>query len=83
MDALKKDILEELNSVRMNKKHVYDTILKIIDLLPQTGPVSEDNYSQLWSEKCAAAAKPTEPTEPTEPAKPVTKSKKKKVSIKV
>ena len=80
MDALKKDILEELNSVRMNKKHVYDTILKIIDLLPQTGPVSEENYSQLWLEKCAAAAKPTEPTEPT---KSVTKSKKKKVSIKV
>ena len=35
MDSIKEDIHQELHRLRLDKKHLYGTILKIIDALPQ------------------------------------------------
>ena len=35
METLKEDIHQELRRLRLDKKHLYGTLLKIIDALPQ------------------------------------------------
>ena len=35
MDSIKEDIHQELRRLRLDKKHLYGTLLKIIDTLPQ------------------------------------------------
>lgn len=35
METLKEDIKQELNRIRIDKKHIYNTLLKIIDAIPQ------------------------------------------------
>jgi len=41
MDSIKEDIHQELHRLRLDKKHLYGTLLKIIDALPQEAPVPE------------------------------------------
>ena len=38
MDSIKEDIHQELRRLRLDKKHLYGTLLKIIDALPQEEP---------------------------------------------
>ena len=38
MDSIKEDIHQELRRLRLDKKHLYGTLLKIIDALPQEAP---------------------------------------------
>lgn len=38
MDSIKEDIHQELHRLRLDKKHLYTTLLKIIDAIPQETP---------------------------------------------
>lgn len=38
MDAIKEDIHQELHRLRLDKRHLYTTLLKIIDTIPQGAP---------------------------------------------
>ena len=38
MDSIRNEIIEELKVVRMNKKHVYDIILRLIDAIEFSAP---------------------------------------------
>ena len=38
MDSIKEDIHTELRRLRLDKHHVYNTLLRIIDAIPQEAP---------------------------------------------
>jgi len=54
METLKEDIHQELRRLRLDKKHLYGTLLKIIDALPQ-------------EERPPVATEPERPPVATEP----------------
>lgn len=82
METLKEDIHQELRRIRLDKKHLYSTLLKIIDAIPQEeGP-------SVATEPAPVEPEPT-PVEPESTPAPVTvtekktSGKKKKVTVKV
>ena len=60
MDSIKEDIHQELRRLRLDKKHLYDTLLKIIDALPQ-----EEAPAPVETEKVVEAPVPVEKVEET------------------
>ena len=38
MDSIKEEINDELKNIRINKNHVYNTILKLMDVISQKAP---------------------------------------------
>lgn len=71
MDSIKEDIHQELRRLRLDKKHLYDTLLKIIDALPQ-----EEAPAPVETEKVVEAPVPVEKVEAVEKVEEVPPAKK-------
>ena len=62
MDSIKEDIHQELRRLRLDKKHLYGTLLKIIDALPQEeAPVPVEAHVE--AEKAVETPAPVEAEE--------------------
>ena len=70
MDAIKEDIHQELRRLRLDKNHLYTTLLKIIDTIPQGAP-----------EPVVEPEPVAEPEPELEPVKKSTGRKKKSVTV--
>ena len=42
MESIREDIHTELQRLRLDKRHIYNTLLRIIDTLPQAPEVVEE-----------------------------------------
>ena len=88
METLKEDIHQELRRLRLDKKHLYGTLLKIIDAIPQ-----EERPSVATEPEPTPVPVEPEPTpvtvaevpivEPEVPTVKKTSGRKKKVTVKV
>ena len=76
MDSIRNEIIEELKVVRMNKKHVYDIILRLIDAIESSAPAPGPTPVPAPTPVPVPAPEP-EP-EPKPSAKPATKRVPKK-----
>ena len=74
MDSIKEDIHQELRRLRLDKKHLYDTLLKIIDALPQEEPPAP--VEAVEAEKVVEAPVPVEKVEAVEKVEEVPPAKK-------
>lgn len=95
METLKEDIHQELRRLRLDKKHLYGTLLKIIDAIPQeerpsvaTEPEPEPESSSVPVEPeptpvTVAEVPIAEPEVPPTPTVKKTSVRKKKVTVKV
>lgn len=91
MDAIKEDIHQELHRLRLDKRHLYTTLLKIIDTIPQGAaePVVEPEPEPVAEPEPEPEPEPVvepepEPTPAPVVAPPVKKStgrKKKSVTV--
>ena len=74
MDSIKEDIHQELQRLRLDKRHLYSTLLRIIDTIPQAeAPVEPVAIVEAPSVTEAVAPPPT-------PVKK-TSGRKKKVTV--
>ena len=90
MDSIKEDIHTELRRLRLDKTHLYTTLLKIIDAIPQAEapvePVAEvavqpEPVAEVpVVEKVEAPPVPETETPPSTPVKK-TAGRKKKVTV--
>ena len=85
MDSIKEDIHTELRRLRLDKTHLYTTLLKIIDAIPQAeAPVVQAETVAPVEEAVAAEVEPVaeEETPEAPPPTPVkrTAGRKKKVT---
>jgi len=79
MDSIKEDIHQELRRLRLDKKHLYSTLLKIIDALPQEAPVPVEveekaeavEVEKVVEEKAEAVEEAPAPVEVEEKAEAV------------
>ena len=77
MDSIKEDIHQELRRLRLDKKHLYDTLLKIIDALPQEeAPAPVEAVETEKVEETAEAEKAVETPAPVEKVEEVPPAKK-------
>jgi|SaaInl6LU_22_DNA_1037377.scaffolds.fasta_scaffold01209_12 hypothetical protein len=78
MDSIKEDIHKELLRLRLDKQHVYTTLLKIIDAIPQESVVHMDTAdTKKVNEGSSESVEPIQ-------ASPVTKkTTRKKTTVKV
>lgn len=84
MDSIKEDIHQELRRLRLDKKHLYSTLLKIIDALPQekSEAVEEAPAPVEVEEKSEEAPAPVEVVEEVPPVKKSGGRKKKTLTVK-
>jgi hypothetical protein len=79
MDSIKEDIHTELRRLRIDKTHLYTTLLKIIDAIPQAEAPVEPVAELPVVEKVEAPQVPETETPPPTPVKK-TAGRKKKVT---
>jgi hypothetical protein len=83
MDSIKEDIHSELRRLRLDKTHLYTTLLRIIDAIPQAeAPVvqAEPVAEVPVVEKVEEQVPVVEETSPSTPVKK-TAGRKKKVTV--
>ena len=78
MDSIRNEIIEELKVVRMNKKHVYDIILRLIDAIESSAPAPAPAPTPTPAP--APTPVPTPEPEPKPSAKPAAKRVHKKTT---
>ena len=85
MDSIKEDIHQELHRLRLDKKHLYTTLLKIIDAIPQEAAPPEPVAEVPVVEKVEEVQPEAPVVEEVPPTPTVKKSggKKKKVTLTV
>jgi hypothetical protein len=76
MDSIKEDIHQELHRLRLDKKHIYGTLLKIIDALPQEAPVPVEVVEAPVPVEVVEAPVPVEKVEVVEKVEEVPPAKK-------
>lgn len=84
MDSIKEDIHTELRRLRLDKTHLYTTLLKIIDAIPQAeAPVEEAVAAEPEPVAEVPVVEKVPVVEETPPPTPVKKTagRKKKVTV--
>ena len=72
METIKEDIHQELRRLRLDKKHLYNTLLKIIDTIPQAETSVVPTETQPVAEVPVVETPPVpEPEVPVVEASPV------------
>jgi outer membrane biosynthesis protein TonB len=86
MDSIKEDIHQELRRLRLDKNHLYTTLLKIIDTIPQGAPEpvvepEPEPEPEPTPEPVVEPEPVAEPEPEPEPVKKSTGRKKKSVTV--
>ena len=88
MESLRQEIRDEMKSLRVNKKHVYDILLRLVDELDSTkpapvaapAPVAEAPAPVAEAPAPVAAPAPVEEAPKPAPVKKVVRRTRKKVA---
>lgn len=81
MESLRQEIRDEMKSLRVNKKHVYDILLRLVDELDSTKPAPVAAPAPVAEAPAPVAAPaPVEEAPKPAPVKKVVRRTRKKVA---